>query len=187
MDFRRIWLDKDTKDPSREGIGIWRPVPPSGYYALGRAVFPREPEHLKVCGFSKEFHVPPSHIGDCVARGFDPPHQATVIQVIGFYSILDDPVCNAWVPLLRAATAFDDTIFRRICRTRMQTAIISCFGSHKGSSGCGQTSACHRTSVWQSGSQCPCQAMWQWVSYAQSEHGRLQTTSFAVSGEDGCL
>jgi hypothetical protein len=35
VDFRRIWLDKDSKDPSREGIGIWRPVPPSGYYALG--------------------------------------------------------------------------------------------------------------------------------------------------------
>lgn len=35
MDFRRIWLDKDAKSPSREGIGIWRPVPPTGYYALG--------------------------------------------------------------------------------------------------------------------------------------------------------
>ena len=36
VDFRRIWLDKDSKDPSREGIGIWRPVPPPGYYSLGR-------------------------------------------------------------------------------------------------------------------------------------------------------
>jgi hypothetical protein len=52
VDFRRIWLDKDVKSPSREGIGIWRPVPPPGYYALG----------------------------DGIARGFDPPHQATVIQ-----------------------------------------------------------------------------------------------------------
>lgn len=36
VDFRRIWLDKDSKEPSREGIGIWRPVPPPGYYALGK-------------------------------------------------------------------------------------------------------------------------------------------------------
>lgn len=38
VDFRRIWLDKDTKEPSREGIGIWRAVPPPGYFALGAAV-----------------------------------------------------------------------------------------------------------------------------------------------------
>lgn len=35
MDFRRIWLDKSTKEPTREGISLWRPVPPPGYFAVG--------------------------------------------------------------------------------------------------------------------------------------------------------
>ena len=35
VDFRRLWLDKDAKNPSREGIGIWRPVPPPGYCIVG--------------------------------------------------------------------------------------------------------------------------------------------------------
>lgn len=43
VDFRRIWLDKDVKSPSREGIGIWRPAPPPGYYALGGATANMQP------------------------------------------------------------------------------------------------------------------------------------------------
>ena len=35
VDFRRVWWDKGVRGNSREGGGIWRPVPPSGYVSLG--------------------------------------------------------------------------------------------------------------------------------------------------------
>ena len=35
VDFRRIWWDKDRRAPSRTGISIWRPLPPTGYISLG--------------------------------------------------------------------------------------------------------------------------------------------------------
>ena len=34
-DFRRIWSDKGTRSPSKEGMSFWRPVPPAGYASLG--------------------------------------------------------------------------------------------------------------------------------------------------------
>ena len=37
VDFRRIWWDKGMRGGSREGAGIWRPVPPQGYVSLGRS------------------------------------------------------------------------------------------------------------------------------------------------------
>lgn len=36
VDFKRIWWDKGVREGSREGAGIWRPVPPSGYVSLGK-------------------------------------------------------------------------------------------------------------------------------------------------------
>ena len=39
VDFRRIWWDKGLKDNSKEGGGIWRPVPPAGYVSLGMPSF----------------------------------------------------------------------------------------------------------------------------------------------------
>ena len=38
VDFRRIWWDKGVRGGSREGAGIWRPVPPVGYVSLGMPV-----------------------------------------------------------------------------------------------------------------------------------------------------
>ena len=38
VDFRRIWWDKGRRGGSREGAGIWRPVPPPGYVSLGEHV-----------------------------------------------------------------------------------------------------------------------------------------------------
>ena len=35
VDFRRVWWDKGVRGNSREGGGIWRPVPPPGYVSLG--------------------------------------------------------------------------------------------------------------------------------------------------------
>lgn len=35
VDFRRIWWDKGMRGGSKEGAGIWRPVPPPGYVSLG--------------------------------------------------------------------------------------------------------------------------------------------------------
>ena len=35
VDFKRIWWDKGVRQASREGAGIWRPVPPEGYFSLG--------------------------------------------------------------------------------------------------------------------------------------------------------
>ena len=35
VDFRRIWWDKSVRGNSKEGAGIWRPVPPQGYVSLG--------------------------------------------------------------------------------------------------------------------------------------------------------
>ena len=35
VDFRRIWWDKGMRGGSKEGAGIWRPVPPQGYVSLG--------------------------------------------------------------------------------------------------------------------------------------------------------
>ena len=37
VDFRRIWWDKGMRGGSREGAGIWRPVPPQGYVSLGKS------------------------------------------------------------------------------------------------------------------------------------------------------
>lgn len=36
VDFQRIWWDKGMRGGSKEGAGIWRPVPPQGYVSLGR-------------------------------------------------------------------------------------------------------------------------------------------------------
>lgn len=36
VDFKRIWWDKGVRAGSREGAGIWRPVPPEGYFSLGK-------------------------------------------------------------------------------------------------------------------------------------------------------
>lgn len=38
VDFRRIWWDKGMRGGSREGAGIWRPVPPQGYVSLGKHI-----------------------------------------------------------------------------------------------------------------------------------------------------
>ena len=38
VDFRRIWWDKAMPGGSKEGAGIWRPVPPQGYVSLGERV-----------------------------------------------------------------------------------------------------------------------------------------------------
>lgn len=35
VDFQRIWWDKGMRGGSKEGAGIWRPVPPQGYVSLG--------------------------------------------------------------------------------------------------------------------------------------------------------
>lgn len=40
VDFRRIWMDRSTRDPTREGISLWRPVPPPGYFAVGVLLSP---------------------------------------------------------------------------------------------------------------------------------------------------
>lgn len=37
VDFRRIWWDKGMRGGSKEGAGIWRPVPPQGYVSLGNS------------------------------------------------------------------------------------------------------------------------------------------------------
>lgn len=37
VDFRRIWWDKGMRGGSKEGAGIWRPVPPQGYVSLGKS------------------------------------------------------------------------------------------------------------------------------------------------------
>ena len=37
VDFRRIWWDKSVRGNSKEGAGIWRPVPPQGYVSLGKS------------------------------------------------------------------------------------------------------------------------------------------------------
>ena len=37
VDFRRIWWDKGMRGGSKEGAGIWRPVPPKGYVSLGKS------------------------------------------------------------------------------------------------------------------------------------------------------
>ena len=39
VDFRRIWWDKLVRGNSKEGAGIWRPVPPQGYVSLGKPAF----------------------------------------------------------------------------------------------------------------------------------------------------
>ena len=41
VDFKRIWWDKGVRQGSREGAGIWRPVPPEGYFSLGK--------HISIC------------------------------------------------------------------------------------------------------------------------------------------
>ncbi len=35
VDFRRVWWDKGARQASRAGMSLWRPVPPTGYVALG--------------------------------------------------------------------------------------------------------------------------------------------------------
>ncbi len=41
VDFRRVWWDKGVRGNSREGGGIWRPVPPPGYVSLGEVSISR--------------------------------------------------------------------------------------------------------------------------------------------------
>lgn len=43
VDFRRVWWDKDRRAPSRTGMSIWRPLPPTGYVSLGTP--PASPDH----------------------------------------------------------------------------------------------------------------------------------------------
>ena len=35
VDFQRMWQDKGTSQPTREGLSLWRPCPPAGYFSLG--------------------------------------------------------------------------------------------------------------------------------------------------------
>jgi len=48
VDFRRIWWDKDRRSPSRTGMSIWRPIPPTGYVSLGMTLANLNP--TVICG-----------------------------------------------------------------------------------------------------------------------------------------
>lgn len=35
VDFQRLWWDKDSRQPSKNGLSLWRPRPAPGYISLG--------------------------------------------------------------------------------------------------------------------------------------------------------